>query len=69
MCQAKVYLTANGSPELVAEDVIMLEEVPQGVRLSTFFDEPQVVRGRVRRVDFLKHIVDLVPVEEASDGG
>lgn len=69
MCQAKVYLTANGSAELVAEDVIMLEEVPQGVRLSTFFDEPQVVRGRVRSVDFLKHTVDLVPIEEASDGG
>ena len=68
MCQAKVYLANGDAAELVAEDVIMLEEVPEGVRLATFFDEPQLVRARVSSIDFLKHIVSLVPLEEAAHG-
>ncbi|MGI6206589.1 MAG: CooT family nickel-binding protein [Anaerolineae bacterium] len=69
MCQAKVYLAANGSSELIAEDVIMLEEVPEGVRLATFFEEPQLVRARVVSVDFLKHTVNLVPLSEEQPDG
>jgi len=66
MCQARVYLAGDGGQELVAEEVILLEEVPQGVRLTTFFDEPKVVRGRVARIDFLKHVVTMVSDDEAE---
>lgn len=60
MCQATVYL----GDEEVAREVTGLALVEDGVRLTSFFDEPQVVRGRVLHVDFLKHRVQLAPLED-----
>jgi predicted RNA-binding protein len=59
MCQATVYL----GDEEVAREVTGLELVDEGVRLTTFFEEPQVVPGRVRYIDFLKHRVQLQPLQ------
>jgi predicted RNA-binding protein len=63
MCQATVYLVRDGQEEEVMREVTCLVPVEEGVRLETFFDEPRTVRGRVGRIDFLKHTVTLVPVE------
>jgi len=60
MCQATVYL---GDRE-VARDVIWLEPTAEGVSFATFFEGPQVVHGRIQRLDFLKHRVLLEPLEE-----
>lgn len=68
MCQAKVFLVRDGASELVAQDVIQLEVGAEGVALSTFFDEAKQVRGRVTSIDFLKHTVTLVPLEEGASG-
>ncbi|MGD8968393.1 MAG: CooT family nickel-binding protein [Anaerolineae bacterium] len=62
MCQATVYL----GDEEVAREVTGLELMDEGVRLTTFFEEPQVVPGRVRYIDFLKHRVQLQPLEEGE---
>ena len=67
MCQAKVYLATDGQQEIIAEEVILLEEVPEGIALHTFFDEPQVVQARIASIDFLKHTVSLVSQEAAPD--
>jgi predicted RNA-binding protein len=64
MCQATVYV---GDQE-IAREVIWLESAEEGVRLATFFEEPWVVPGRVRHIDFLKHRVLLIPIEEEGDG-
>ena len=63
MCQATVYL---GDQEVVQE-VIGLDPVKGGVRLATFFEEPRVVPGRIRHIDFLKHRVLLEPIEEGEN--
>ena len=68
MCQARVFLERDGKRELVAQDVIHLEESGEGVSLSTFFDEPVSVRAHVVSIDFLKHTVTLQPNEEAAGG-
>ena len=62
MCQATVYL----GEEEVARDVTWMALVEDGVRLTSFFEEPQVIPGRVLHVDFLKHRVQLEPLEEES---
>jgi len=59
MCQAIVYL---GDKE-IAREVTWLEPAEGGVRLATFFEEPRVVPGRIRHIDFLKHRVVLEPLE------
>jgi predicted RNA-binding protein len=60
MCQAIVYL----GEEVMAEDVVWLEPVEGGVQVTTFFDEPQVVRGVIKGIDFLKHRVLLERIGE-----
>jgi len=59
-----VYLSRNGQEEEIMRDVILLVSAPEGVKLSTFFEEPRVVRARIDRIDFLKHTVTLVPLGE-----
>jgi predicted RNA-binding protein len=51
----------------VAQDVTWLEPIENGVRLSTFFKEPQVVQGCIQHIDFLKHRVLLEPTEEKQN--
>jgi predicted RNA-binding protein len=65
MCQAQVYL----GDELIAEDVTGLEWGDGGVVLTKFFEEPMLVAGAVRRIDFLKHRVLLQRLEEVGDEG
>lgn len=63
MCQATVYL----GDQKIAEEVTGLELVQEGVRLTTFFEEPQIVPGRIHYIDFLKHRVLLDPLERVQD--
>ena len=65
MCQATVYLAQDGQEKEIMRDVILLEPVEEGLILQAFFEEPVTVRARVERIDFLKHTVTLVPVEDA----
>jgi predicted RNA-binding protein len=65
MCQATVFM----KDQEIAREVIWLEPAENGVRLATFFEEPQIVCGRVCHIDFLKHRVLLEPLEEEDDGG
>lgn len=60
MCQATVYL----GDEEVAREVTGMQLTEDGVRLTSFFEEPKVVRGRVLHIDFLKHRVQLEPLGE-----
>jgi len=46
------------------EDVIRLEPTKAGVVLSKLFEPPQTVQGVIREIDFLKHAVTLVPIDE-----
>ena len=68
MCQATAYLAREGQErsEEIMQDVILLETTADGVRLSTFFEEPQTVRARIGRIDFLKHTITLVPELESD---
>ncbi|MBC8249110.1 MAG: CooT family nickel-binding protein [Anaerolineales bacterium] len=66
MCQATVCLAGDGQEEEIMRDVILLEPVANGVRLATLFEEPQTVRARIGRIDFLKHTVTLVPEAEGE---
>ena len=55
MCQATVYL--NGKE--IMRDVLRVEPLTEGVRLSAFFEEPRVVPAVIREIDLIKHRVML----------
>jgi predicted RNA-binding protein len=64
MCQAVVYL----SDEEIMREVVRVEPLPEGVRLTTFFEPPRIVPAVIREIDLLKHRVMLEPFtgEEAA---
>lgn len=55
MCQATVYL--NG--EEIMQDVLRVEVVPQGVRLTKLFEAPRLVPATIKTIDLVKHRVLL----------
>lgn len=58
MCQAVVYL----DEQEIMRDVLRVEVLPEGVRLTTFFEPPHLVRATIREIDLLKHRVWLEPL-------
>lgn len=64
MCQMTVLLEQDDQQELVAEQTALLEVVPNGVKINTLFEAPQLVEGvRVARIDFLAGKVILIPIQ------
>ncbi len=60
MCQMRVMLDKEGQQELVMENVAELEVTEEGIRVSTFFEEPKIVSGAVvKRIDFLSGTLTL----------
>ena len=55
MCQATVYLDGKE----IMRDVLRVEPLPEGVRLSAFFEEPCIVPAIIREIDLIKHRVIL----------
>ena len=55
MCQARVYLDG----EEIMKDVLLVEPVPEGIRLVAFFEAPRVVPAIIRKIDLIKHKVIL----------
>ncbi len=64
MCQARVVMIKDGREEELMREVISLEVTEEGLLLKTFFDEPRLIKGRISRIDFLKHVVFIDPGEE-----
>jgi predicted RNA-binding protein len=67
MCQATVFLAQGDQKKEILRDVVLLEPVESGVRLQAFFEEPVILPAKIDRIDFLKHTVTLLPLEEGQD--
>lgn len=65
MCQAVVYLDG----EEVMQDVLLVEPVPEGIRLVALFDQPHVLPAVIRKIDLMKHKVILETRQEQESNG
>jgi predicted RNA-binding protein len=63
MCQATVYLDGKE----IMRDVLMVEPVPEGIRLVTFFEPVQVVPAVIRKIDLIKHLVILESLDDDEE--
>ena len=65
MCQATVYLDG----EEIMKDVLLVEPLPEGIRLVTFFETPRIVPATIRKIDLIKHkvILESSPEPEVSN--
>jgi predicted RNA-binding protein len=63
MCQATVYL----DDKVIMQDVMMVEPIPQGVRLTALFEPVQIVPAAIRQIDLMKHRIILESLDESID--
>ena len=60
MCQMNVVLEHDGEQEKIMENVTHLAVTNEGVLVSTFFEEPKLVKSAwVKNIDFLAGTVTL----------
>lgn len=63
MCEAKVY-TDGDHPQLIMEDVVLLQPEGDEFLLVNLLGEQKRVRGRIEKIDFLRHRVYLAATLE-----
>jgi predicted RNA-binding protein len=56
MCQATVYL----DDKEIMKDVLLVEPLPEGIRLVALFEPVQVIPAAIRQIDLIKHRIFLV---------
>lgn len=65
MCEAKIYLSENGQEKQIMENVVLVQPEGDTYLLISLLGEQKLVRGRIEKIDFLKHTVHLSQ-EQAS---
>ena len=62
MCQMRVIMETTAGTEQIMEEVTGLEITPEGIMLTSLFDDPRLVPGStVKKIDFMKTLVTLGP--------
>ena len=60
MCQVAVYL----GDEKIMDSVMLVEPIPEGVRLLKLFEPPMVVPATIQRIDLMKNKLFLEKIEQ-----
>ncbi|MBC8249654.1 MAG: CooT family nickel-binding protein [Anaerolineales bacterium] len=68
MCEATIYLTDDGQEKEIMQDVVLLQPEGDAWLLVTLLGEQKLVRGTIKKLDFLKHTVHLSQSEEPAVG-
>ena len=66
MCQIAVYL----DNEKIMDSVMLMEQLPEGIRLVRMFEPPRLVPAVIRQIDLMKNklILETVAQEEGYAG-
>ena len=64
MCETTVYLRDDGEEQKIMEDVVLVQPENDAYLLVNLLGEQKLVRGRIVKVDFLKHTLHLSRLQE-----
>lgn len=59
MCQATVFRVHGGEKEEIIREVVSMERTKEGWIVRALLEEPRELRGRIQKIDFLKHTVTI----------
>ncbi|MBE9473301.1 MAG: CooT family nickel-binding protein [Chloroflexi bacterium] len=67
MCQVTVYL----DDEKIMDNVMLVEPLPEGIRLVKMFEPPRVVPATIRQIDLMKNklILETIKQDEENHEG
>lgn len=68
MCEATVYLTEDGQEKEIMREVMLVQPEGDAWLLVNLLGEQKLVRGTIKKLDFLKHTVHLSQQEEPAVG-
>ncbi len=63
MCETTVYLLREGQEEEIMRDVVLVQPEGDLFLLANLLGEQKLVRGNIKRIDFLKHTLVFEEVE------
>ncbi len=59
MCEAKAFLVTDDHEEEIMRDVVLVQPEGENFVLINLLGEQKLVRGIIKRIDFLKHTIIL----------
>ena len=68
MCEATVYLTDDGQEKEIMREVVLVQPEGDAWLLVSLLGEQKLVRGTIKKLDFLKHTVHLSQPQEPAVG-
>jgi predicted RNA-binding protein len=63
MCQATIYLDGKE----IMQDVTLVDILPDGIRVKSFFDTPVILPATIRQIDLLKHRIMVETIQKGED--
>lgn len=66
MCEATVYLADDSREKEIMRDVVLLQPEGDAWLLVTLLGEQKLIRGTIKKLDFLRHTVHLSRPKESS---
>jgi len=57
MCESNAFVLRGDGEEALLEEVAVIEPIEGGYKLVGLFGEETVVKGKLARIDFIKHKV------------
>lgn len=59
MCEARIYLKEDDQERQIMEDVVLVQPEGDALLLVNLLGDQKLVRGRIDKIDLLKHTVHL----------
>jgi predicted RNA-binding protein len=64
MCEATVLLTASDGEHVLMRDVMQVQPDGDLLLFASLLGEQKLVRGRIDKIDLLKHRIYVTPLPE-----
>jgi len=62
MCESSVYIIRDGQQELLIEDVDLMEQEEDEIRVVNIFGEEKRVKARIKSLSLVEHKILLEPI-------
>ncbi len=69
MCEATVLVTAANGEHVLMRDVMQVRPEGELLLFASLLGEQKLVRGRIDKIDLLKHRIYVTPLPEPAPAG